>query len=154
MSYHRFPNLGEFLQGGIVGKLRKVIGPKDFLNCEFNCGSTTKVKGTYAYKGDCRACGVVYKVTCKLRLSVYTGNTQNTLKERMEQNFQDVAQKVQQNKNLDTCAAHFAQHFDRKLTPQYCREKMKFETLSKVKSMRLMKTGSKYSCTLCIEERL
>ena len=44
----------------------------------------------------------------------------------MGQHFQDVAQKVQHDKNSDTFAAHFAQHFDPKPTPQQCREIMKF----------------------------
>ena len=43
----------------------------------------------------------------------------------MEQHFQDVAQKVRYNKNLDTFAAHFAQDFDQKPTPQQCCEIMK-----------------------------
>ena len=34
MSYHRFPNLGEVLQGDMVGKLRKGTGSKDFLDRE------------------------------------------------------------------------------------------------------------------------
>ena len=80
MSYHRFPNLGEIPQGDMVGKLRKVIGSKHFLNRECICSSTTKVKVTFYYEGDCRLCCVAYKVTCKLFLSVYVGNTQNTPK--------------------------------------------------------------------------
>ena len=64
MSYHQFPNLGEILQGDLVGKIRKVIGSKGFLNRECNCNYTTKVKGTCAYRGECRAHFVVYKVTC------------------------------------------------------------------------------------------
>ena len=92
MSDHIFPNLGEFLQGDIVGKLRKVIVLKYFLNFECNFSSTTKEKQTCAYKGECRACCVVYKVTCILRLSVYVVNTKNNLKKIMYQRFQEVAQ--------------------------------------------------------------
>ena len=91
---------------------------KYFLNRECNCNSTTKVKVTCEYKGECRACCAVYKVKCRLCLSVYLGNTQNALKKRMEQHFQDVAQKVHHDKNSDTFGAHFAQHFDQKLTSQ------------------------------------
>ena len=47
-------------------------------------------------------------------------------KKVMEQHFQDVAQKVQNDKNSDTLAAHFAQHFDQKSTSQQCHEIMKF----------------------------
>ena len=48
MSYRILLNLGEILQGDMVGKLRKGIGSKDFLNCECNCNSRTKVKVTCA----------------------------------------------------------------------------------------------------------
>ena len=85
---------------------------------------------------------------------MYVENTQNTLKKRMGQYFQDVAQKVQHDKNSVTFAAHFAQHFNQKPTPQKCREIMKFEILSKVNPIKLMKTWSKSSCTLCMKERL
>ena len=32
MSYHKFPNLGEILQGGLVSKLRKGLAYKDFID--------------------------------------------------------------------------------------------------------------------------
>ena len=80
MAYHRFPNLGEILQGYMVGKLREGIGSKDFLNRECNCSSTKKVNGECAYESDYRACCVVYKVTCKPFLSLHVGNTQNNQK--------------------------------------------------------------------------
>ena len=72
----------------------------------------------------------------------------------MEQHFQDVAQKLQHNRNSDTFAAHFAQNFEQKTTPQQCREINKFEILSKVNSTGSMKNWSKSSCTLCMKEIL
>ena len=47
----------------------------------------------------------------------------------MEKHFQDMAQKVQDDRNLDTFVAYFAQHFDQKTTPQNCREIMRFENI-------------------------
>ena len=70
----------------------------------------------------------------------------------MEQHFQDVAQKVQHNKNSDTFVAHFNQHFNQKPTRQQCREITEFEILSKINPIESMKTWSKYSCTLCMKE--
>ena len=75
-------------------------------------------------------------------------------KKRTERHYQDVAQKVQHDKNSDTFAAHFARHFDRKPTPQQCREITKFENLSKVNPIGSMKTWSKSSRTLCMKGRL
>ena len=93
-------------------------------------------------------------MTCKKCLSVYVGNTQNTPQKRMEQHFQDMAQKVQHHKNSDTFVAHFVQHFDQKPTPQQCREIMRFKIFSKVKPIRSTKTWIKSSCTVFMKERL
>ena len=65
MSYLRFPNLDEILQGDLLGKLRERIGLNNFLHRECNCISTTKLKVECAHEGYCRACCVVYKVTRK-----------------------------------------------------------------------------------------
>ena len=53
------------------------------------------------------------------------GKHSKYLKKRTEQHFQDIAQRVQHDKNSDTFAANFAQHFDPKPTPQQFREIMK-----------------------------
>ena len=151
MSCHRLPILGEILQGDLVGKIRKLIGLKYFLNCECNCTSKTMVKFTCAYRGECRIFIYFYKVTCRQSLSFYVVNTQNTFKKRMEQLFQDVDKKLQNDKNSDTFAAHFAQHFNQKMTPQQYREIMKFQIISQVNPIRSMKTWSNSSCTLCME---
>ena len=66
-----------------------------------------KVNGRCAYKGECYRCCVVYKVTCKFCDDFYVVDTQNTLK-IMEQHFQDVAQKVMHDNNLEYFSAHFA----------------------------------------------
>ena len=75
-----------------VNSVRPFIS-KDFPDRECNCNTNTKVKGRCAYGGECQRCCVIYKVTCKCCGDFYVGNTQNTLKKRMEQHFQDVAQK-------------------------------------------------------------
>ena len=66
----------------------------------------------------------------------------------MEQHFQDVAQKVVNNKNLDSFSAHFAKHFTQKPSPQQCRKIMSFDILSTVNHMGSMKTWGKSFCTL------
>ena len=110
MFYHRSLNLGEIIQGFMVGKVRKGIGSKYFLNCDYNFSSMTKVKWTFVYEGEYIACCVVCKVTCRLRLSVYVGKNQNTLKNRIKEHFQDVSQKAQHDKKSDTFAANLDQH--------------------------------------------
>ena len=63
MSYHQLSYIGDILQVDLVGKTRKGTGLKFFLNYESNCVTTTKVKGTFACRGEYTAYNVVYKVT-------------------------------------------------------------------------------------------
>ena len=72
----------------------------------------------------------------------------------MEQHFQDVAQKVTNNKNSDSFADHFAKHFTRKPNPQECHKIMSFDIISTVNPIGSMKTWGKSSCTLCMKERI
>ena len=72
----------------------------------------------------------------------------------MEQHFQDIAQKVANNKNSDSFAAHFGKHFMQKPSPQQCRKIMSFNILSTVKPTGSMKNWDKSSCTLCMKERI
>ena len=69
----------------------------------------------------------------------------------MVQHFQDVAQKVMNNKNSDSFAAHFAKHSTQKPSPQECRKNMSFGILSTVNPIGSMKTWGKSSCTLCMK---
>ena len=75
-------------------------------------------------------------------------------KKRTEQHFQDVAPKVANIKNSDSFAAHFAENFTQKPSPQQCREFMSFNILSMVNPIGSMKSWGKSSCTLCIKESL
>ena len=154
MSYHISPNLGEILQGDLVSKIRRKLTSKYFLDRKCNCKTSTKVKVRCADGGECQRCCVIYKVTCKCCGEFYVGNTQNALKIGMQQHFQDVAQKVVNNKNSDSFAAHFAKHFTQKPSPQECREIMSFDVLSTVNPIGSMKTWGKLSCTLCMKEKI
>ena len=69
----------------------------------------------------------------------------------MEQQFKDVAQKVTNDKNLDSFAAHFAKHFTQKPSPQQCCKIMSFSILYTVNPIYSMKTCGKLSCTLCMK---
>ena len=115
--------------------------------------STTKRNFMCAYRGECCRCFVVYKVTCKFCGDFYVGNTKNTLF-KMEQHFQDAAQKVMNDKNLNSFTACFAKSFTLKPSPQQCRKIMSFGILSTINPIGSMKTWGKSSCTLCIKERI
>ena len=72
----------------------------------------------------------------------------------MEQHFKDVAQKVTNDKNIDSFAAHFAKHFTQKPSPQQCRRIMYFGIISRVNPVGSMKICGKLSCKLCTKERI
>ena len=80
MSYHRFPNLEGFLQGDLVSKTKKGLASRDFIDRECNCKYTVKVNGMCEYRGECRKCCVVYKVTCKCCCDFYVVNTRKISK--------------------------------------------------------------------------
>ena len=66
----------------------------------------------------------------------------------MEQHFQDVAQKVMNDKYSDSFAA------TQKLSPQQCRKIMSFKIISTVNPINSMKTRGNLSCTLRMKEKI
>lgn len=118
MSYHRFQNFSEILQGDLTCKLREGIYSKDFEDRNCNCNENSKVNGLCAYNSQCRRSCVVYKVISKICDAVYIGNTQQTFKARMNAHFNDVQQLVKNGKFSDSFARHFAQHFSKKPSPR------------------------------------
>ena len=65
-----------------------------------------------------------------------------------------MAQKVMNDNNLDHFSAHFDNYFTQKPIPQQCREIMYFEKLSTENPIGSMKNWGKFSCTLCMKERI
>ena len=66
MSYDKFTNLGQTLQGDLMGKLMDGITSIDFKPRKCNCHKSAKGEnGVCAYNGECRRSIVVYKAHCK-----------------------------------------------------------------------------------------
>ena len=70
----------------------------------------------------------------------------------MEQHFKDVAQKVANDNNSDSFAAHLAKKITQKPSPQQYRKIMSFNILYKVNPIGSIRTWDKSCCTLCIKE--
>ena len=116
MSYHKFPNMGENLQGDLTSKLMEGIESKDFYKLECNCNKNTKENGECIYGGDCWASNVVYKAECRCCGKIYVGNTQQKLKTRMGQHFLETKNLANGNgKTSNSFAKHFAQHLKTKM---------------------------------------
>ena len=66
MSYHKFSNLNQILQGDLTEKLMNGIASKDFEPRACNCHNAAKGENGYcAYNGECRSSVIVYKAQCK-----------------------------------------------------------------------------------------
>ena len=131
MSYHKFSNLREILQGDLNSKLMRGIGSKDFEDLPCNCSATSKSNGACVYNGKCRQYVVIYKAICKDCNAFYIGNTSTHLKKRMNQHFDDVKRLVSKGSQSDSYAKHFAEHFEKgaKLTNKMVRENVEMEVI-------------------------
>jgi hypothetical protein len=154
MSYHRFPNLRELFQQDLSAKINRDLEDEDFKTLPCNCQSR-KTKGC-DYGGVCRESIVVYKVECKNTGKIYIGNTQQKLKTRMQQHYQEVRQLHIRGKKSDSLADHFAtqlQNFE-EITPNLFRNSIKMSIIWKGNAISAVKTFSTPTCVLCNRERL
>eukprot|EP00957_Ditylum_brightwellii_P028329 2139624-Ditylum_brightwellii.AAC.1 len=92
MSYRRFTNLQEKLQGDFVAKVNEDVESLDFMDRPCNHSKHCFVNGTCVYKGGCRKQCIVYMARYKICDKSYVGGTQDHLKARMTQHFADVVQ--------------------------------------------------------------
>jgi GIY-YIG catalytic domain len=154
MSYHRFTNLRELFQGDLSKKLTMNVASQDFENLECNC--RTGFLNKCGYNNLCRKSIVVYKIECKVTSKVYIGNTQQYLKKRMQQHFNDVKLLHKQGIKSDSYARHFAKQFvnQKELTPETQRNNIQCEILWQGNPINVVKTFGTPNCALCNKERL
>ena len=160
LSYHKFPNLRELLQGDLTTKLMEHIGSKDFERRECNCTTASKVDGVCIYGGNCRESMVIYKATCKETGKFYVGCTQQKVKKRFDGHFTEVCGFVNKGILSDSFARHFGavlkkkQIEGEKVTRKDVRKIVRIETLWKGNPISCMKSFGKMTCSLCMKERL
>ena len=130
MSYHKFPNLREQLQADLGSKLIKNVGSLDFDTLPCNCNARTKVNGDCPYSNLCRHSIVVYKATCSVTQKFYIGCTQQKLKTRMTQHFNETVNAANKGQPSDT----FAIFFPSKRSKERKQQRNTFETVPLSKS--------------------
>ena len=156
MSYHRFTNLREIFQGDLTHKLNMDVESKDFEQLDCNCRLGREKK--CGYNNLCRSSVVlvVYKIECKITNKVYIGNTQQHLKNRMQQHFADVRKLHKLGEKSDSYAKHFAEQFvnfdDVNNTLQ--RNSIYCSIIWQGNPISAVKTFGTTNCTLCAKERL
>ena len=90
MSYHRYTNLEELLNGDLAAKIGRGIFSKDLMDGEYNCSLPSKVNRKCVYKGKCQSKCIIYEVKCSTCNAIYIGNTQQTFKKIMDGRFSDL----------------------------------------------------------------
>ena len=133
------------------------VGSMDFADGPCNCNKKSLVNGSCSFEGKCRAHMVVYEAKCTICDMVYIGNTQNSLKTRMSQHFQDVRKLVRLDQSSDSFADHFAQHFEPgrdDVTAGKVREICQSRVLWQGNAISCMKSFGTRECKLCMKERL
>ena len=119
-------------------------------------GIASKIDGKCIYDSKCRSSILVYKAECKECKSFYIGNTQQHLKKRMNQHFNDVRSMVNKDEPSDSFAKHFASHFPKgiNISTKDVRSKVTMSILWKGNPISCVKSFAKLKCSLCMKERL
>ena len=86
--------------------------------------------------------------------AIYIGNTQQTLKKRMDGHFSDLLRLLKNGQKSDSFAAHFEQHFNATSARTDLRKYMTFKVVKQLNTIGEMQTFTKPNCNLCMEECL
>ena len=99
MAYRRFENIDELLISHANNVVMKNWISRDFKQRDCNCNVANKdAKGKCIFNGQCRTTCVIYELQCKISKKKHIGQTQQHLKERTNQHFNDVV-KLKKKKN-------------------------------------------------------
>ena len=154
MSYHRFNNLAELLNGDLAKKIGRVIFSKDLMDIECNCSLPSKANGKCVYEGKWRSIFIIYEGKWCICDAIYIGNTQQNFKKRMDGYFSDLQCLLKNGQKSDSFAAHFVQHFNNTTSHTDLRKCTTFKVLKQLNPIGTMKTFTEYYCNICMQERL
>ena len=154
ISYHRFNNLAELLNGDLAAKIGWGIFSKDLMYRECNCSLPSKVNGKCVYEGKCRSRCIIYELQCCICDAIYIWNTQQTFKKRMDGHFSDLQRLLKNGQKSDSFAAHFVQHFNNTPSRTDLRKCMRFKLLKQLNPFGAMKKFTKPNCNPCMQECL
>ena len=154
MSYHRFNNLEELLNGDLATKFGWGIFSKNVMDIECNCSLPSKVNRKCVYEDKFRSRCIIYEVKCCMCDAIYIGNTQQTFKKRMDGHFSNIQCLLKNGQKSDSFAAHFVQHFNSTTSRTYLHKCMTFKVIKQLNPIGPMKTFTKPNCNPCVQERL
>ena len=144
-------------QADLNDKLMEGIVSKDFKDRPCSCNARSLVNGKCIYGGNCRSCVVVYEAKCKICKCSYVVNTQQQLKQRINQHCNDVVKLVNCGERSDSFASHWGSHFEdgnHDIRASDVRELIEVEILWQGSPIKCMRSFGKKTCRLCMEEKL
>ena len=100
MSYHRFNNLAELLNGDLTAKIGSRIISKELMDKKCNCSLPYKFNVKCVYEGKCRSRCIIYELKCSMCDAIYIGNTQQTFKKIMDGHFSDLQSLLKNGKKI------------------------------------------------------
>ena len=154
MSYHRFHNLEELLNGNLAAKIGRGIFSKDLMDRKYNCSLPSKVNGKCVYEGKCQYRCIIYKVKCSMCDAIYIGKTHQTFKKEMDDNFPDLLRLLKNGKKPNSFATHFEQHFNTTTSRTELHKYMMCKLVKQLNPIGAMKTFTRPICNLCMQEHL
>ena len=101
----------KFSKSNLNNKLLKGIRYKDFEDLAYDYNTASKIDNKCIYNSKYRSSILIYKATCKHCGCYYIGNTQQHLKNRMNQHFSELINLVNKSETSDYFAQHFTSHF-------------------------------------------
>ena len=82
------------------------------------------------------------------------GNTQQTLKKRIDGHFSDLLRLLKNRQKSDLFADHFKHHFNSTKSRTYLRKDVTFKVVNQINFIGTMRKFMKPNCNLCMEEHL
>ena len=86
--------------------------------------------------------------------AIYIGNTQQTLKKRVDGHFSNILRLLKNRQKSESFTAHFEQHFNSTTSRTDLHNYMAFKVEKHPNLSGTMETLTKPNCNLCMEERL
>ena len=112
MSYHRFNNLVELLNGDLTAEIGRGIFSKYLMDRKCNCSLPSKFNGKCAYGDKFQSRCIIYELTCSMCDDIYIGNTQHNFNKIMDGHLSDLKRLLKNGQKSDPFSAHFVQHFN------------------------------------------
>ena len=124
------------------------------MDVECNCFLPSKVNLKCVYKFKCRSKCITHKVKWSMCDAIYIGNTQQTFKKKWKVISPISYLYSRTGKKPESFADHFWQHFNSTMSCTDIRKYMTFKVVNQINLIGAMKTFTKPSCNLFMEELL